>query len=45
MQIDPVSLTRELLTFDTVNPPGNEKPCVEHLATLLASAGYDVQRF
>ena len=34
-----VSLLRDLLRFDTSNPPGNEKPCAEHLASLFRAAG------
>jgi succinyl-diaminopimelate desuccinylase len=37
---DPVQLTRALLRFDTVNPPGREQPCVELLADLLTDAGF-----
>jgi len=36
-------LLQRLIRFDTVNPPGNERPAQEHLARLLAdaeSAGY-----
>lgn len=38
----PVELTRALLRFDTVNPPGSERACAEHLATLLEAAGFSV---
>jgi succinyl-diaminopimelate desuccinylase len=40
--IDAVSLTRQLIAFDTVNPPGNEAVCTSHLGELLASAGFEV---
>lgn len=33
-------LLGELLRFDTVNPPGNERPAQEHLAGLLTEAGF-----
>lgn len=39
---DAVTLTRDLIRFDTVNPPGNERPCAEHLGKLLQSAGFAV---
>src|SRR5665213_2476500 len=39
MRIDPVELSRELIAFNTFNPPGNELPCVRHLETVLRSAG------
>ncbi len=32
---DPVELLRALLRFDTSNPPGNERLCLEFVATLL----------
>ncbi|WP_366655261.1 M20 family metallopeptidase [Fodinicurvata sp. EGI_FJ10296] len=37
-----LTLTRDLLAFDTVSPPGNERPCVEHIAGLLKPAGFDL---
>ena len=39
---DPVALTRELLRFDTVNPPGRERDCARHAGALLESWGYRV---
>jgi acetylornithine deacetylase/succinyl-diaminopimelate desuccinylase-like protein len=36
---DPVELLRDLLRFDTTNPPGAERECVEHVRTLLSAAG------
>ena len=39
---DPLVLTRELLHFDTINPPGQEEPCAHHLGVLLEAAGYRV---
>ncbi len=39
--IDPVELTRELIRFETINPPGNETPCAEHIGGLLEKAGFD----
>ena len=38
-----VELTQELIRFNTVNPPGAERPCAEHLAKLLASEGFAVE--
>ena len=40
--IDPVELTRELVRFDTMNPPGQEEPCARHLARLLDGHGFEV---
>ena len=41
----PLELTRKLLAFDTVNPPGDERPCADWIAGILADAGYTVQRY
>ena len=38
----PVELTRTLVGFDTINPPGNERPCAEHLGRLLEDGGFSV---
>ena len=38
-------LTRKLLAFDTVNPPGNERPCADFIAGILQEAGYEVAHF
>lgn len=40
-----VEMTRRLLTFRTVNPPGNELPAQEYLQGVLEEAGFSVQRF
>jgi len=37
-----VALTRELVRFDTVNPPGNERPCAERVGASLEAAGFAV---
>ena len=39
-RLDPRRLTRELLAFDTVNPPGMERACARHLGALLEGAGF-----
>lgn len=36
----PVDLLRELIRFETVNPPGNERPCIEWIAAVLEA--YDI---
>jgi succinyl-diaminopimelate desuccinylase len=41
--IDPRALTRELLAFNTINPPGMERACARHLGALLESAGFAVE--
>jgi succinyl-diaminopimelate desuccinylase len=40
---DAISLTRELLRFDTVNPPGREQDCARHAGRLLEDWGYAVE--
>lgn len=40
---DPVDLARQLIAFDTVNPPGRERACAEFLAVKLRDAGFQVQ--
>ena len=40
---DAVTLTRKLLAFDTINPPGAEQACAEYLGSLLQDAGFDVR--
>src|SRR5258706_5321378 len=42
---DAVSLTRALLAFDTVNPPGRERDCAHHAGALLEGWGYSVEYF
>ena len=39
---DPVELTRTLVAFNTINPPGNERPCAEYLGRLLEAGGFTV---
>jgi succinyl-diaminopimelate desuccinylase len=38
---DPVELTRRLIAFDTINPPGRERACMEFLEELLRTAGFE----
>ncbi len=38
-----VGLARELIRFDTSNPPGNETPAAEHLAAYLRGAGVECE--
>ena len=38
-------LTQELLRFDTINPPGQEKACVDFLAERLECAGFEVAAY
>lgn len=43
MPVSAVALTQELIRFTTVNPPGDERPCAEHLARILDAAGFAVE--
>lgn len=38
---NPVELLRDLLRFDTSNPPGNERPCIEMIGGLLRDGGIE----
>ena len=40
---DAASLTRTLLRFDTVNPPGRERDCARHAGALLEEWGFKVE--
>lgn len=42
---DAVQLTRSLVQFDTVNPPGNEAACAEHLGAMLEVAGFTLNYY
>lgn len=42
MIVDPVQLTRELIRFETINPPGNETPCAEYIGAILEQAGFEI---
>ena len=42
---DAVSLTKALLRFDTVNPPGRERDCAHYAGALLKEWGYAVEFF
>ena len=41
MRIDPIELSRELISFNTINPPGNELSCILHLERILSGAGLE----
>ena len=43
MSAHPLQLTRDLLHFNTINPPGMERDCARHLGWLLEAAGYEVK--
>ena len=41
--ITPLELTQALVRLNTINPPGHEDRCVDLLADLLSSAGFNCQ--
>src|SRR5829696_3214963 len=43
MRVDPVTLARDLIRFETVNPPGAERACAEHLVRVLEPHGFVLQ--
>jgi succinyl-diaminopimelate desuccinylase len=40
--MDALALTRDLLRYDTINPPGDEQACARHVGRLLEQAGFTV---
>lgn len=42
---DPVSLLQKLIRFDTSNPPGNERECIEWIENLLSKVGFDTSLY
>lgn len=42
---DAVALTRDLLRFDTVNPPGRERDCAQRAGSLLEEWGFSVDYY
>lgn len=41
--IAPAELLRQLIRFDTTNPPGDEGPCLEHLRERFAGSGAEIR--
>lgn len=37
----PAEILQNLIRFDTTNPPGNERPCIEYIHSLLRDAGIE----
>jgi len=44
MQPTATKILQDLIRFDTTNPPGNERPCIEYVDRLLHDAGIETQR-
>jgi succinyl-diaminopimelate desuccinylase len=42
---DAIALTKSLLRFDTVNPPGQERDCARYAGAMLQEWGYAVEFF
>src|SRR5438309_9166756 len=42
---DSIALTRTLLEFDTINPPGRERDCARYAGSLLQEWGFTVDYF
>ncbi len=40
--MDAVSLTKKLITFNTINPPGNEAPMADFIGEILSDNGFTV---
>jgi len=45
MSKDAIALTRTLLGFDTINPPGRERDCARMAGAMLQDAGFSVEYF
>lgn len=45
MKLDSLSLTCKLLSFNTVNPPGDERECACCLGEFLEKAGFSARYY
>jgi acetylornithine deacetylase/succinyl-diaminopimelate desuccinylase-like protein len=43
LQDETIDVLQSLIRFDTVNPPGNERPAIEYLEAYLADAGFSTE--
>ncbi len=43
LQAETTEVLQRLVRFNTVNPPGNERPAIEYLAGYLRDAGFEVE--
>jgi acetylornithine deacetylase/succinyl-diaminopimelate desuccinylase-like protein len=43
LERETTSVLQRLVRFNTVNPPGNERPALEYLASYLGAAGFDIE--
>ena len=44
MKLSPLSLTRKLISHNTINPPGNESVCADFISSILESHGLEVDQ-
>jgi succinyl-diaminopimelate desuccinylase len=44
-EVNAVDLTRELVRLRSINPPGEERACAEHLGRLLEPVGFEVAAY
>jgi succinyl-diaminopimelate desuccinylase len=42
-QLNAVELTKQLVRMNTINPPGQEEPCAQHIGALLEKSGFKVR--
>jgi acetylornithine deacetylase/succinyl-diaminopimelate desuccinylase-like protein len=43
LQAETTAVLQRLVRFNTVNPPGNERPAIEYLADYMKTAGFDTE--
>jgi acetylornithine deacetylase/succinyl-diaminopimelate desuccinylase-like protein len=43
LQQETTEVLQRLVRFETVNPPGNERPAIEYLASFLQEAGFETE--
>jgi acetylornithine deacetylase/succinyl-diaminopimelate desuccinylase-like protein len=43
LQAETIDVLQRLIRFNTVNPPGNERPAIEYLERFLADAGFETE--
>jgi acetylornithine deacetylase/succinyl-diaminopimelate desuccinylase-like protein len=43
LERETTSVLQRLVRFNTVNPPGNERPALEYLASYVGAAGYETE--
>ncbi len=43
LQAETTTVLQRLVRFNTVNPPGNERPAIEYLADYLGAVGFEVE--